>query len=98
MCHDYNVSDDTKVLSGQAAFITGGGGGIGSGSATWLARDGAAGTIMGRTEATLIEAKKQIEQDPPGAQVTYVVGDASDAGSVKAGLDEAAQHGRLSMA
>src|SRR3954453_1756599 len=99
MCHDYNVSDDTKVLSGQAAFITGGGGGIGSGSATWLARDGAAVTIMGRTESTLVEAKKQIEKDAgPGAQVTYVVGDAADAESVKAGLGEAANHGRLSMA
>ena len=91
------MSDD-KILSGQAAFITGGGGGIGSGSATWLARDGAAVTIMGRTESTLVEAKKQIEQDAPGAQVTYVIGDASDAESVKAGLDEAAKHGRLSMA
>src|SRR5919108_573191 len=49
-----------RALAGQAAFITGGGGGIGSGAATWLARDGAAVVIMGRTEATLVDAKQRI--------------------------------------
>ena len=42
-----------KPLAGQAALVTGGGGGIGSASAAWLARDGAAVLIMGRTESTL---------------------------------------------
>jgi NAD(P)-dependent dehydrogenase (short-subunit alcohol dehydrogenase family) len=88
-----------KVLAGQAAFITGGGGGIGSGSATWLARDGAAVTIMGRTEETLADAKKRIEEAAgPGAQVEYIVGDALDPAAIKAGMEAAAQHGRLSMA
>lgn len=88
-----------KALSGQAAFITGGGGGIGSGAATWLARDGAAVVIMGRTESTLIDAKKQIEGAAgPGATVEYVVGDALDPVAVDAGIGAAADLGRLSMA
>ena len=90
---------EDKALSGQAAFITGGGGGIGSGAATWLARDGAGVVIMGRTESTLIDAEKQIEDAAgPGATVEYVVGDALDPAHVQAGLDAAAGLGRLSMA
>jgi NAD(P)-dependent dehydrogenase (short-subunit alcohol dehydrogenase family) len=88
-----------KALSGQSAFITGGGGGIGSGSAAWLARDGAAVVIMGRTESTLIDAKKHIENAAgPGATVHYVVGDALDPVDVQAGVDAAAGLGRFSMA
>jgi NAD(P)-dependent dehydrogenase (short-subunit alcohol dehydrogenase family) len=90
---------DEKALSGQAAFITGGGGGIGSGAARWLARDGAAVVIMGRTESTLIEAAKQIEEGAgPDATVEYVVGDALDPAAVKRGVDAAARLGRLTMA
>lgn len=90
---------EEKALAGQSAFITGGGGGIGSASATWLARDGAAVVIMGRTESTLIDAKEQIaEAAGPGAAVDYVVGDALDPASVQAGMDAAAGLGRLSMA
>ena len=93
------MTDNSKVFEGQAAFITGGGGGIGSGSATWLARDGAAVVIMGRTESTLVNAKKEIEAAAgKGAKVEYFVGDALDAASVSAGLDMAAGLGRLSMA
>jgi len=90
---------DEKVLSGQAAFITGGGGGIGSASALWLARDGAAVVIMGRTEATLAEAKRRIEEEAgPGATVEYVTGDALDPAAIEHGMKVAAGLGRLSMA
>ena len=90
---------DQRALAGQAAFITGGGGGIGSGSAAWLARDGAAVVIMGRTESTLVEAKKHIEEQAgDGAVVEYVVGDALAADDVQRGVDTAASLGRLSMA
>ena len=51
-----------QALSGQAALITGGGGGIGSASAAWLARDGAAVVIMGRTESTLLDAQRSIRE------------------------------------
>jgi len=90
---------EDKLLSGQAAFITGGGGGIGSASAEWVARDGAAVVIMGRTEATLAEAKRRIEERAgPGAVVEYVTGDALDPAAVEAGLKVAAGLGRLTMA
>lgn len=90
---------DEKALAGQAAFITGGGGGIGSGSAAWLARDGAAVVIMGRTESTLIDATKRVEQEAGGnATVGYVVGDALAAVDVQRGLDAAASLGNLTMA
>ena len=81
----------TKPFAGQAAFVTGGGGGIGAASATWLARDGAAVVIMGRTESTLVKARSAItEAAGPEATVEYVVGDALDAGSVEKGLAAAA--------
>ena len=90
---------DEKVLSGQAAFITGGGGGIGSASATWVARDGGAVVIMGRTASTLEEAKRRIEEQAgPGAAVEYVTGDALDPDALERGLKLASGLGRLSMA
>ena len=49
-----------KPLAGMSALVTGGGGGIGGASAAWLARDGAAVMIMGRTEATLVKARDEI--------------------------------------
>ena len=48
------------ALTGMAALVTGGGGGIGSACALELARDGAAVTIMGRTESTLQAAKERL--------------------------------------
>ena len=67
-------------LAGMAALVTGGGGGIGSASALALARDGAAVTLMGRTEKTLQDARARIlgELDAD-AVVQYVVGDAVNA-------------------
>ena len=90
---------ESRVLAGQSAFITGGAGGIGSASARWLARDGAAVVIMGRTESTLAAAKERIRPDAgAGAAVEYFVGDALDPAAVEAGLAAAAELGRLSMA
>ena len=74
-----------RALDGQAALVTGGGGGIGGASAEWLARDGAAVMIMGRTEATLVESKKRIEKAAgAGARIEYFVGDAVDESAVEA--------------
>jgi NAD(P)-dependent dehydrogenase (short-subunit alcohol dehydrogenase family) len=91
---------ESRVLAGQSAFITGGAGGIGSASARWLARDGAAVMIMGRTESTLAAAKERIRQDvgTGGPPIEYFVGDALDPAAVEAGLAAAADLGRLSMA
>lgn len=70
------MSSTADALAGQAALITGGGGGIGGASALWLARDGAAVMLMGRTEATLAKARDAIRDAVPGATVEYAVGDA----------------------
>lgn len=66
-----------KVLAGKSALVTGGAGGLGSASALALARDGAAVTLMGRTEAKLAAAAAKIAAAVgDGARVQYVVGDA----------------------
>jgi len=90
----------TRLLSGTAALVTGGGGGIGSASAGWLARDGAAVMIMGRTESTLIEARDGISAFAgPEANVQYFVGDALEADAVQSALTSAeALTGRLGIA
>lgn len=80
-----------KPLAGQAAFVTGGGGGIGGASAAWLARDGAAVLIMGRTESTLVDARREIlEVAGADATVETFVGDALDESAVRAALAAAA--------
>jgi NAD(P)-dependent dehydrogenase (short-subunit alcohol dehydrogenase family) len=79
-----------KPLAGQAALITGGGGGIGQASAAWLARDGAAVVIMGRTEATLLDAQREIRSFAGDeATVEIVVGDALDEAQVRQGFEVA---------
>jgi NAD(P)-dependent dehydrogenase (short-subunit alcohol dehydrogenase family) len=57
-------------LVGLSTLVTGGGSGIGLGTAKRLAADGANVTIMGRTESRLVEAAKEI-----GDGVQYVAGD-----------------------
>lgn len=80
-----------KPLAGQAALVTGGGGGIGSASATWLARDGAAVVIMGRTESTLVDARREILEAVGGdAIVETFVGDALDQSDARDALQTAA--------
>jgi NAD(P)-dependent dehydrogenase (short-subunit alcohol dehydrogenase family) len=90
----------SKPLSGIAALITGGGGGIGGAAATWLARDGAAVVIMGRTESTL-EAKREQILTAVGrdAQVHAFAGDALDAAELSEALEYAESlTGRLGIA
>src|SRR5882724_840899 len=80
-----------KPLAGQAALVTGGGGGIGSASARWLARDGAAVVIMGRTESTLLDARREILAGAGAdAIVEPFVGDALDQSDVNDALRTAA--------
>ena len=77
-------------LVGMAALVTGGGGGIGSASALALARDGAAVTLMGRTEKTLEVARARLVGElGDGAVVHYVVGDATNAGDMDKAADAA---------
>jgi NAD(P)-dependent dehydrogenase (short-subunit alcohol dehydrogenase family) len=80
-----------KVLSGQGALVTGGGGGIGGASAAWLARDGAAVVIMGRTEKTLLATKERIRGFAGAdARVEHFVGDALDAATLSEAMSTAA--------
>ncbi|HXY91547.1 MAG TPA: SDR family oxidoreductase [Acidimicrobiia bacterium] len=80
-----------KPLAGQAALVTGGGGGIGGASAAWLARDGAAVVIMGRTESTLATTRDRIaEFAGDDARVECFVGDALDEVALRAALTQAA--------
>ena len=48
------------ALTGTAALVTGGAGGIGFATAHALGADGAAVTIMGRTSATLEQATERL--------------------------------------
>jgi NAD(P)-dependent dehydrogenase (short-subunit alcohol dehydrogenase family) len=78
------------VLDGMGALVTGGGGGIGSASAFELAADGAAVTIMGRTEATLQAAIARLRGElPEEARVQYLVGDAIAAADIEAAVERA---------
>jgi NAD(P)-dependent dehydrogenase (short-subunit alcohol dehydrogenase family) len=77
-------------LGGKAALVTGGGSGIGLGAATRLARDGAHVTIMGRTEARLVDAVGEISATAAdGVQVQYVAGDVTVERDVEAAVARA---------
>ena len=78
------------LLHGQAALITGGGGGIGHACARRLAGDGAAVMLMGRTSATLIATQQRIEAAVSDARVAYFVGDALDDDALAAAFDATA--------
>ena len=69
----------TTSITGRSALVTGGGSGIGLGSATRLAADGAHVTICGRTEDKLVSAVEQIQAAAAdGATVRHVVADVTD--------------------
>jgi NAD(P)-dependent dehydrogenase (short-subunit alcohol dehydrogenase family) len=70
------------ALSGLSALVTGGGSGIGLGTAKRLAADGAVVTIMGRTESRLAEAAKEI-----GDCAQYVAGDVTSEADVERAVD-----------
>jgi NAD(P)-dependent dehydrogenase (short-subunit alcohol dehydrogenase family) len=94
------MPDSSKPLSGMSALITGGGGGIGGASAIWLARDGAAVVIMGRTGSTLAAKREQIAAAAgPDAEVRTFVGDAVEADQLSEAMGRAeALTGRLGIA
>ena len=81
-------------IEGRAALITGGGSGIGLGTATRLAADGAHVTICGRTEEKLAAAVQRI-----GNGARYVVADVTDEDQVVAAVERASEPtgGRLDI-
>ncbi|SFR90145.1 SDR family NAD(P)-dependent oxidoreductase [Sphingomonas jatrophae] len=78
------------ILAGKTAFITGGGGGIGSASARLFARDGAAVMLMGRKQETLGAARAEILSEFPDARIETYSGDALSTEDVQEGLARAA--------
>jgi len=90
---------EAGALSGLAALVTGGGSGIGLGTAQRLAADGAHVTICGRTESRLLDALPRVaERSRFGARATHVVGDVTVEHDVEAAVAAARQHtGRLDI-
>jgi NAD(P)-dependent dehydrogenase (short-subunit alcohol dehydrogenase family) len=87
----------TDTLAGQRAIVVGGGSGIGFGSASVLARDGAIVTIAGRTEAKLRGFVEELAAD--GLDVAWVVCDVMDALAVRDAVAAASDdQGRLDIA
>jgi NAD(P)-dependent dehydrogenase (short-subunit alcohol dehydrogenase family) len=79
-------------LSDQAAFVTGGGTGIGLACARYLVRDGATVTIAARRDDRLREAAAQLQSEAAGgATVHWVTCDVTDEGSVEHAVAAAAE-------
>jgi NAD(P)-dependent dehydrogenase (short-subunit alcohol dehydrogenase family) len=92
-----SVSTEGAGIAGLSALVTGGGSGIGLGTATRFVRDGAQVTICGRTEEKLAKAVTVLEQEAAdagaGGSASYVVADVTIEDEV-AGAVAAAAAGR----
>ncbi len=78
-------------LHGLNTLVTGGGSGIGLGTAKRFAADGANVTIAGRTQKRLEDASAEIETDAAsGVKVQYVVADVTDEHDVERAVAAAA--------
>ena len=79
-------------IAGMTALVTGGGSGIGLGTATLLAADGAHVTICGRTEDKLIAAVEQIAATAAeGVTVRHIVADVTIEDQIAAAVAFAAE-------
>lgn len=79
-------------ITGRTALVTGGGSGIGLGTATRLAADGAHVTICGRTEDKLVRAVAEIgPRVGEGGSIRHVVADVTDEDQIAAAVEVAAE-------
>jgi NAD(P)-dependent dehydrogenase (short-subunit alcohol dehydrogenase family) len=101
-----NEPNGSNDITGFAALVTGGGGGIGLGAATRLVQDGAHVTICGRTEERLRAAVTSLESAatasgrPLGSRGTarYAVADVTIEEQIAAAMGAAAaERGRLEI-
>lgn len=84
----------TREFEGKAAFITGGGTGIGRATAVMLGKQGCFVTVAGRTRETLDETVDAIHA--AGGDALAVVCDVADKSAVRAAVEAAAAYrGRL---
>ncbi len=83
------MSDGGGALRGKAALLTGAGSGIGLACAAALAADGAAVTIMGRSDDKLRAGLEHIEAVSTGSHVGLVVGDVGVEADVARAVSEA---------
>jgi len=86
-------------IEGKATMVTGGGSGIGLGTAKRFASEGAHVTICGRTEDKLVGACEQIRTSArSGVTVQYVVADVTSEEQVRSALARSAEPtGRLDI-
>ncbi|HQR02695.1 MAG: SDR family oxidoreductase [Proteobacteria bacterium] len=86
-------------LAGMSALITGGAGGIGSGSAQLFLEDGCSVTLMGRRIDALERARDRLQPlAQNGAKITLVVGDAMKAEDMKRAVAAATEStGRMEI-
>jgi NAD(P)-dependent dehydrogenase (short-subunit alcohol dehydrogenase family) len=85
-----------NLLAGQAAFVTGGGSGIGAGIAKMLARQGARVALLGRTQSKLDEVAAAIRS--AGGEAKGFAADVRDYAAVEAAVNGASESfGRLDI-
>jgi NAD(P)-dependent dehydrogenase (short-subunit alcohol dehydrogenase family) len=89
------VAQPSGGLEGYAALVTGGGSGIGRACAARLAADGAAVTIVGRTESRLVDATKVIaaaaDATGHGGRVQHAVADVTDEATMEVAVANAVE-------
>lgn len=85
------------ALAGQHAVVTGAGRGIGAAVAAELARQGAAITLMGRTEEPLRQRLAELERAFPGRPAQHVQVDVTDPHAVAAAFQAAGRLGPTSI-
>lgn len=85
------------VLSGQNAFVTGGGSGIGLACASAIAADGANVLIMGRSEDKLQKAAAELGAIEGSGHISIYAGDVSSEADVAAAAEQASINGSLDI-
>jgi NAD(P)-dependent dehydrogenase (short-subunit alcohol dehydrogenase family) len=81
-----------STITGKSALVTGGGSGIGLGSALRLAQDGAHVTICGRTEDKLVAAVETIGATVgEGGSIRHIAADVTDEAQITAAVQFAAE-------